>query len=164
MLTSTQLSLSSRNGYPNKFFYCMHLRCWDILLQQHTLIAPPTKTLDLNELGRIFIQIPLGQRGDCFKPDWQSDSPVSRTTSAKVRLYVNSSSVTLGPLTASTNYSPIRRSSPPPTRHLESNSPTTETTSSHASPRNYSQILLCSYPPHQCETCSWLQRKWHLYT
>ena len=56
-------------------FYLMHPRCWDILLQQHALVAPPTKTcLDLNELGKIFIQVPqTGQFGGGFRPDWTTD-------------------------------------------------------------------------------------------
>lgn len=70
-MPSTQLILNSRGH--NKIFYCIHLRCWDILLQQHALIAPPNETLDLNKLGRIFLQIPLGKSGDCFRPDWTTD-------------------------------------------------------------------------------------------
>ena len=56
-------------------FYLMHPRCWDILLQQHALVAPPTKTcLDLNELGKIFIQVPqMGPFGGGFRPDWTTD-------------------------------------------------------------------------------------------
>lgn len=77
MSTSTQLMLSPRVRRSESFFYCVHLRCWDILLQQHALVAPPSKNLNLNELGRLFIQIPLigkGLLGDgYFKPDWTND-------------------------------------------------------------------------------------------
>ena len=69
--------MSPRVGHSESFFYCMHLRCWDILQQQHALIAPLSKTIDLNELGRILIQIPLIGKGmlgaGYFKPDWTND-------------------------------------------------------------------------------------------
>ena len=49
----------------------MHPGCWDILLQQHALVASPAKPcLDLNELAKIFIQIPLGEGQGGFRPDW----------------------------------------------------------------------------------------------
>lgn len=52
----------------------MHPRCWDICLQQHALVAPPTKAgLDLNELAKAFLQIPLGKTGGGFTPDWATD-------------------------------------------------------------------------------------------
>lgn len=58
----------------DKLVYPMHPSCWDILVQQHALIAPPTKKcLDLNELGRVFAQIPLGRFEDVFRPDWATD-------------------------------------------------------------------------------------------
>lgn len=59
---------------PDKLFYLMHPCCWDILVQQYALFAPPTKTcLDLNELGRIFLQVNLGTIRDGFVPDWTTD-------------------------------------------------------------------------------------------
>ena len=52
----------------------MHPRCWDICLQQHALVASPTKAgLDLNELAKAFLQIPLGKSGGGFAPDWATD-------------------------------------------------------------------------------------------
>lgn len=75
--TSAQLMLSPRAGHSKRVFYCMHLCCWDILQQQHALIAPPSRCLDLNELRRLLIQIPLIGKGilgaDYFKPDWTND-------------------------------------------------------------------------------------------
>lgn len=59
---------------PDKFFYLMHPCCLDILVQQHALVAPPNKAcLDLNELGRIFLQVELGTSGDGLLPDWTTD-------------------------------------------------------------------------------------------
>ena len=52
----------------------MHPCCWEILLQQYALFGPPTKTsLDLKELGKILIQIPLGPNRSNFRPDWAPD-------------------------------------------------------------------------------------------
>ncbi len=52
----------------------MHPRCWDILQQQHALVAPPNKAcLDLNELAKAFIQVPLLKGGCGFRPDWTID-------------------------------------------------------------------------------------------
>lgn len=76
VLPTTQLIVNLRDALGNsiKSIYLMHPRCWDILLQQHALVASPTRTyLDLNELSKIFLQIPLGPRGDRFRPDWVTD-------------------------------------------------------------------------------------------
>lgn len=52
----------------------MHPCCWEILLQQHALIASPTETcLDPTEVAKVFLQIPLGKGGDGFRPDWATD-------------------------------------------------------------------------------------------
>ena len=52
----------------------MHPRCCDILLQQHALIAAPTAPpFNLNELAKIFLQIPLGFTHGGFAPDWAPD-------------------------------------------------------------------------------------------
>lgn len=52
----------------------MHPCCWDILLQQHALVAPPNQSsLDLNLLGNMFIKVPLERHGGGFKPDWSAD-------------------------------------------------------------------------------------------
>ena len=66
VLPSIQLIVDSRSRIPDpvKFVYLMHPRCWDILLQQHALVASPTKPyLDLDLLGKIFLQIPLYESG-----------------------------------------------------------------------------------------------------
>ena len=76
VVPSVQLTVDPRAGkkYPSGSLYLMHPRCWDILLQQHALVASPTKAdLDLNELARIFLQIPLGRTGGGFTPDWATD-------------------------------------------------------------------------------------------
>lgn len=54
----------------------MHPCCWDILQQQYALLASPTKMhLDLNELSKIFTQIPLAKSSTGgFRPDWAIDS------------------------------------------------------------------------------------------
>ena len=63
--------LRSKKKYPLRSIYLMHPRCWDILLQQYALAASPTqKSLDLNELAKVFLQIPLGRMGGGFTPDW----------------------------------------------------------------------------------------------
>ena len=55
----------------------MHPRCWDILVQQHALIASPDKSaLDLKMLAKIFAQTPLsdaGGLGGGLKLDWAKD-------------------------------------------------------------------------------------------
>ena len=57
-----------------KSIYLIHPQCWDIFLQQHALLASPTRTcLDLTELSKIFLQIPLGPIGNRFRPDWAVD-------------------------------------------------------------------------------------------
>ena len=76
VLPTTQLTVNLRDASGNsiKSIYLMHPRCWDILLQQHALVASPIRTyLDLNDLSKIFLQIPLGPCGDRFRPDWVTD-------------------------------------------------------------------------------------------
>lgn len=75
MLPLTELILNCRKARKDdKLVYPIHPCCWDILVQQHALIAPPTKTcLDLNDLGRIFAQVPLERNGGGFRPDWVTD-------------------------------------------------------------------------------------------
>ncbi|CAD6592550.1 MAG: hypothetical protein ASARMPRED_006397, partial [Alectoria sarmentosa] len=61
-------------GDSIKSIYLIHPSCWDILLQQHALLASPTRTcLDFTELSMIFLQIPLGPIYDRFRPDWAVD-------------------------------------------------------------------------------------------
>lgn len=61
----------SVSGDNSKSIYLIHPCCRDIFLQQYALLAPPTKTcLDLTELSKTFLQIPLGRIGDRFRPDW----------------------------------------------------------------------------------------------
>ncbi len=72
-LPTTQLNVHSRDasGRPIKSIYLMHPPCWDMLLQQYALVASPAKKLlDLNELSRIFLQMPLVRIGDRCRPDW----------------------------------------------------------------------------------------------
>ena len=64
----------AQKKYPLRTIYLMHPRCWDILRQQYALAASPTqKGLDLNELAKAFLQIPLGEFGGGFTPDWATD-------------------------------------------------------------------------------------------
>ena len=52
----------------------MHPCCWDILLQQYAIVAPPNHScLDLNLLGKTFTKLPLARHGGGFKPDWTAD-------------------------------------------------------------------------------------------
>ena len=52
----------------------MHPCCWEILLQQYAIVAPPNQScLDLNLLGNIFVKLPLERHGGGFKPDWTAD-------------------------------------------------------------------------------------------
>lgn len=76
VLLKTRLTVNSRDASGNsvKSIYLIHPACWDILLQQHALLAAPTRTcLDLTELSKVFLQIPLGPKGDRFRPDWVVD-------------------------------------------------------------------------------------------
>ena len=74
METHLIVDCSEHIGIPVRPVYLMHPRCWDILLQQHALIASPSETrLDLKELANIFLQIPLGKKGGGFEPDWATD-------------------------------------------------------------------------------------------
>ena len=71
VLPSIQLIVDSRSV---KSVYLMHPCCWDILLQQHALVTPPTKTcIDLSLLAKIFLQVPLNESGGGFRPDWATD-------------------------------------------------------------------------------------------
>lgn len=75
-MPSTQLIDDSRDASedPDKDLYEMHPSCWEILLQQYAHVAPPNKTsLDLEDFVKIFLQIPLGQTGGGFRPDWATD-------------------------------------------------------------------------------------------
>ena len=76
VVPSVQLTVDPRaeRKHPFRSLYLMHPRCWDIFLQTYALVAPPNKTLlDLNELAKVFLQIPLGKRGGGFTPDWATD-------------------------------------------------------------------------------------------
>ena len=76
VVLSVQLTVDLRaeKKYPSRSLYLMHPRCWDICLQQHALVASPTKaSLDLNELAKAFLQIPLGRTRGGFAPDWATD-------------------------------------------------------------------------------------------
>ena len=76
VMPSVQLTIDPRaqKKYPFRSIYLMHPRCWDILLQQYALMASPNQTgLELNELAKVFLQIPLGKTGGGFTPDWATD-------------------------------------------------------------------------------------------
>ena len=76
LVPSIQLTVDLRaeKKYPFRSLYMMHPRCWDIFLQQHALVTSPTKAdLNLNELAKAFLQIPLGKTGGGFAPDWATD-------------------------------------------------------------------------------------------
>ena len=77
LLPSPKADCEIRRGVPEDLaesFYLIHPCCWDILVQQHALLAPPTRPcLDLNELSKIFLQIPLGESKGGFAPDWATD-------------------------------------------------------------------------------------------
>lgn len=74
--SSVQLTVDPRVGKKHSFrsIYLMHPRCWGILLQQYALVALPSQmSLDLNELAKVFLQIPLGRGGGGFAPDWATN-------------------------------------------------------------------------------------------
>ena len=78
MTVSPLIQLSLHPRFPKSetvgSVYLMHPHCWEILLQQYALVASPNKPrLDLSELARIFLQIPLGKFGTGFRPDWAPD-------------------------------------------------------------------------------------------
>ena len=76
VVRSVQLTVDLRaeKKRSSRSLYLMHPRCWDIFLQQHALVASPAKAgLDLNELAKAFLQIPLGKTGGGFAPDWATD-------------------------------------------------------------------------------------------
>ena len=71
-----QLIISHRGPWGDSadFLFPIHPCCWDILLQQHAIVAPPNQSrLDLNLLGNTFIKLPLARQGGGFKPDWTAD-------------------------------------------------------------------------------------------
>ena len=71
-----QLTVSYRGtwGDSENFLFPMHPCCWDILLQQHAIVALPNQScLDLNLLGNTFTKLPSARNGGGFKPDWTAD-------------------------------------------------------------------------------------------
>ena len=166
MLASIQLIVYSRSV---KSVYLMHPRCWDILLQQHALVAPPTKTgLDLSLLAKVFLQIPLNESGGGFRPDWATDyagpeefwwvGELETFQQASWHFLAHDPGIARG---FDESLPPIRRSNLPPIVHLESSLLTTEATFSPDFPQKFSRRFLCFYLLPQCAICSLLQGEWH---